>query len=153
MDQMNDQISAKLSYLLGLLDESHQEMENLAEEISDKELKDIVMEVADENFRSIQMLRSILGDLKAFAQEGLVRFPDHGQDLEGIFESCLKLENRFVQAYRDILNQWFPNMHLRRVLQHQLNGIKSGFMKLKLFAQLGREEEISEVSQVVHQMS
>ncbi len=153
MDQMNDQVSAKLSYLLGLLDESRQELEILAEEITDKGLKEIVNEIADENYRSIRLLRSILGDIKPACLEIQVPILDPAQDLEGLFENCLGLENRFVRAYRDILNLWFPNLNLRRVLQHQLNGIKSGFMKLKLFTQLRREEEISEVSQVVHQMS
>jgi hypothetical protein len=149
MDQFNERISAKLAYLLALLEDSRRELDTIADEMPDKALQVIVHGIADENSRSIRLLNSVIGDLKAdpATERGplITMGSTNFSDMDAVFNSCHRMESVFVNAYRDILNQWFPNENLRRVLQYQLNGIKSGFMKLKLFTQLKKENALDEL--------
>jgi hypothetical protein len=54
-----------------------------------------------------------------------------------IMTECCKTEIYFEKAYRNVLNEYFPDDGLRNMLTYQLNGIKCAFMQLKLLRTVG----------------
>ena len=144
MQNKNKVISAQLCRLLNFLHHATEEFENLAKKIHDKNIKMSVQEVALETNQYKSELDSHLTSLriknvdddsdvnsenkKLIADNSLI---DIATDKE-IMAECCKTEIYFEKAYRNVLNEYFPDDGLRNMLIYQLNGIKCAFMQLKL---------------------
>jgi uncharacterized protein (TIGR02284 family) len=144
MQNKNKAISAKLCRLLNFLHHATEEFENIAKKIHDKNIKMSVQEVALETNQYKSELDSHLTSLriknvdddsdvngenkKLIADNSLI---DIATDKE-IMAECCKSEIYFEKAYRNVLNEYFPDDGLRNMLIYQLNGIKCAFMQLKL---------------------
>jgi uncharacterized protein (TIGR02284 family) len=145
MQKINKAISAKLCKLLTFLHNATEEFESAAVNIKDKNIRMSVREVALETNQYKYELDSHLNSLRIKSVDNLDIVPSetdkklfNDNDIIGfhsdeeIIEKCCKTEIHFEKAYRNILNEYFPDHGLRNILTYQLNGIKCAFMQLKL---------------------
>lgn len=144
-------ISAKLYALLTFLHRATEQFEIAAGKIKDKNLRMSIREVALETNQYKSELDSQLTALKikdaenntelnAENERGLINnnlTADTKTDKE-IMTECCKIEIYFEKAYRNVLNEYFPDNSLRTMLVYQLNGIKCAFMQLKLLRSVSR---------------
>src|SRR4051812_22406915 len=145
MQNINRVISAKLCRLLSFLHNATEEFEDAARKIKDKNIRMSVREVALETNQYKSELDSHLNSLriKSINQVNVVSIENDTKLLtdnaitdlitdEEIIKDCCKSEIHFEKAYRNVLNEYFPDHGLRNMLTYQLNGIKCAFMQLKL---------------------
>jgi len=145
MQNINKVISAKLYRLLSFLHNATEEFETAARKIKDKNFRMSVREVAletsqykselDSHLNSLRIksindvtVVSIENDKRLLSDNATINFVTD----EEIIKECCKSEIHFEKAYRNVLNEYFPDHGLRNMLTYQLNGIKCAFMQLKL---------------------
>jgi uncharacterized protein (TIGR02284 family) len=149
MQKINKVISAKLCKLLAFLHHATEEFESVSKKIKDKNIKMSVREVAletnqykselDSHLTSLRIKRMDDTDVINGEKKNLINNNstiDIATDKE-IMTECCKTEIYFEKAYRNVLNEYFPDDGLRNMLTYQLNGIKCAFMQLKLLRTVG----------------
>src|SRR5689334_12640562 len=149
MQKINKVISAKLCRLLTFLHHATEEFEDVAKKINDKNIKMSVREVALETNQYKSELDSHLTILRIKSMDDDIDVMIENKNLidnnsiidiatdKEIMTECCKSEIYFERAYRNVLNEYFPDDGLRSMLVYQLNGIKCAFMQLKLLRTVG----------------
>lgn len=141
MDTYNKTLNDKLNTLLNLLEQSKQEYEAKERSIQDQELKRILSQLIEENTTYANQLLSTLDCREVKKNFHFARqyncLPNEADEKmrlckECILEKCLKSETIFECAYQDVLNSWFIQNSLRKMLERQLNETKCLLMKVRV---------------------
>ena len=144
MDKLRRQIEDKLCKTLSFLTQLSMTIESIADEIDNKHLKNALRAVAIEtNQYAIELntqLRRIaiipvypsFNDLeKELALNTTLNAPnERGIEVLSICESC---ETFFVALYNDLLSNLLPGPDLKQMINYQLMGIRSAFMRIRFF--------------------
>ena len=139
----NKYVARKLNDLLDILYELKVGLEQVAENVTDKQLRKTITSVALESSQYATEITSkiqSLGGKPTFPQEnkynlmGLDRksAPSSPEGEPEAIARCYSSENFIVKAYRDFLNEYTPYEDVRSLIRAQLNGILCAFVQLKL---------------------
>lgn len=140
----NKYVARKLNDLLDILHELKVGLEQVAENVTDKQLRKTITSVALE---SSQYATEITSKIQSLGGKP-VSSPVHKYNLMGLDQAgaadlmaeaepevvarCYSSENFIVKAYRDFLNEYTPYEDVRSLIRAQLNGILCAFVQLKL---------------------
>ena len=143
MKKITDAIEYKLCTLLAYLGHTTIELNSVANELQDVDLKMAILEVATE---TNQLTNELNAQLKCLGINYLmpsVKFeaneiseyvssisPFEGKK-EG-FAICGRSIYFIIAAYKDVLKENIPYPFLKEFIQHQLKGIKSAFSQILL---------------------
>lgn len=137
-----DYVVDKVYTLIDLLKKEKNTYETAASKIDNRQLRDTVSVLAQENNQySMELLSQlrILGKESISLTEQVVVIKksnaaeenEHGYS-ENILSLCKDSEKRLIQAYRNLLNEPFLLDEMRKLVRVQLNGILYAFLRLKL---------------------
>jgi len=138
-------IVERLSHLMDILRHEKEKYEQASLTIHDKQFKQNISILAQENSQYVSELTSQLKSLgvydcidapeKAVADKQPV-VPDINSDEVNanmtILQFCKDSEKKMISAYRDVLNEPYLFEGLRTIIRRQLNGIMYAFLQLKL---------------------
>lgn len=137
-----DYIVDKIYVLIYLLKKEKNTYENAASKITNRQLRDTISGLAQENN---QYSAELMSQLRILGKESISLPADEEQRLtinndkqdeygysENILSMCKDSEKRLIQAYRSILNEPFLLTEIRSLIRVQLNGILYAFLRLKL---------------------
>ncbi|MEO6721674.1 MAG: hypothetical protein ABIN67_15000 [Ferruginibacter sp.] len=146
MEKLCQQFEEKLCKLLSFLTQLPCELEMIADEIDNENLKNALTAVAIESDQYAKELSAHLHSLEIKApvlqlqnfQEAIIQdspFDAHvkGEEVQHI---CEKSEAFFTNLYTDVLNEYFPNTSLKDMMNYQLLGIRSAFMRIRFLNSL-----------------
>ena len=146
MEKLRHQLEEKLCKLLSFLTQLPCELEMIADEIDNENLKNALTAVAIESDQYAKELSAHLYSLEIKAprlepgnfQEAIIQDDPHyahtrGEEVQHI---CEKSEAFFTSLYTDVLNEYFPNTSLAAMMNYQLLGIRSAFMRIRLLNSL-----------------
>jgi len=133
-------ILEKINGLCRLLWEGKREFELVAANIPDKELRQAILTLAQENNQYAIELSSQIETLGGIPPKEIVH--EIGQETDGntfrdeseVLVFCKMSETKMLDAYREILNESFLYEGLRKMIRYQLNGILCAFTQLKLLS-------------------
>jgi len=142
MEMLCKQFENKLCTLLSFLTKLPTELEMIAEEIDNENLKNALTAVAIESNQYARELSSHLRALEIHPPlPALLNFEEQfieGDFAEGditkgkeVLNICEKSEAFFTRLYTDVLSEYLPNASLKDMMQYQLLGIKSAFMRIR----------------------
>lgn len=137
-----DYVVDKIYVLIDLLKKEKATYETAASKINNRQLRDTVSVLAQENN---QYSMELLSQLRMLGKESIsigeqvlimkkinvTEENEHGYS-ENILSLCKDSEKRLIQAYRNLLNEPFLRDELRKLIRVQLNGILYAFLRLKL---------------------
>lgn len=135
-------ILEKINFLYVLLQQGKKEYEQVAINISDKELRRTVLALAQENNQYSCELSSQIESLGGvvlkentdeFEYKSIINIFNNDNEIVAF---CKMNEKKMVAAYREVLNEPFLYEGLREIVRYQLNGILCEFMQLKLLNSL-----------------
>ncbi len=136
----NKYVARKLNHLLDIMHELKGGLEQVAEGITDKQVRKTIISVALESGQYVTEITSKIQSLgakphhctvhKKFNLLGTDQIPE---DEEDALARCYSSENFIIKAYRDFLNEYTPYEDVRSLIRAQLNGILCAFVQLKLF--------------------
>lgn len=139
-------IADKLGILLSFLKQLPAELEMIADEVDNENLRNALCAVAIESSQYANELNSQLKVLhidkrtdesKNYWDEiELLASPEPIAKGREILSICEKSEAFFTKLYNDILDEYCPYKSLRDIMTCQLFGIKSAFMKIRLLNSL-----------------
>jgi uncharacterized protein (TIGR02284 family) len=138
-------IVERLSHLMDILRHEKEKYEQASLTIHDKQFKQNISILAQENSQYVAELTSQLKSLGVYdcidAPEKAVtdRQPlvsalnsDETNANMTILQFCKDSEKKMISAYRDVLNEPYLFEGLRTIIRRQLNGIMYAFLQLKL---------------------
>ena len=142
----NKYVARKLNELLDILHELKVGLEQVAESVTDKQIRKTITSVALESSQYATEITSKIQSLGGRPHpSGLERkFNLMGLDPKAgnvkvtpeaepeVLARCYSSENFIVKAYRDFLNEYTPYEDVRSLIRAQLNGILCAFVQLKL---------------------
>lgn len=142
MERLCKQMEDKLCLLLSFLTQLPGKMEMIADEIDNENLKNALCAVAIESNHYAMELNAQLKTLsivppvsginnleEEIIEKSLLNAPrEKGKELLSI---CERSEAFFSQLYTDLLNDYFPNASIKVMMNYQLLGIKSAFMRIR----------------------
>ncbi len=142
MEMLCKQFEEKLCTLLSFLTKLPTELEMIADEIDNENLKNALCAVAIE---SNQYAKELSAHLRALEIHPPLPVPINIEEelTEGDFAAgditrgkevlniCEKSEAFFTRLYTDVLSEYFPNASLKDMMHYQLLGIKSAFMRIR----------------------
>ncbi|TDW95779.1 DUF2383 domain-containing protein [Dinghuibacter silviterrae] len=144
----NKYVARKLNDLLDILHELKVGLDQVAESVSDKQIRKTITSVALE---SSQYATEITSKIHSLGGKPHPSSPERKYNLMGldpksatdetsvaeaepeVLARCYSSENFIVKAYRDFLNEYTPYEDVRSLIRAQLNGILCAFVQLKLF--------------------
>ncbi len=142
MESLYLPIAKKISLLVKLLKKSKQELEIAASDLKEQDVKSSVIGIALE---TNQYAEELSGQLKMLGIEDPIK--EHPEEVsassdkllklytkDSIFIYCHKSEKKFIKAYTDILNEYFPYQSVRSMMIYQLNEIRCAFMRMHFLA-------------------
>ncbi|MFL9484630.1 hypothetical protein ACI6Q2_17745 [Chitinophagaceae bacterium LWZ2-11] len=139
-------IADKLCGLHNMLDRGTKAFKDSAQSIQNEYTKQTVMSLALESDQYAHELYSQLqslgleNDMPESADCNALIENIHSvataQDPDELLAAWNKSESLYEKVYRDILNEYHPYQALRKLISYQLNGLKCGFMKMRLLHQL-----------------
>lgn len=144
MEMLRSQIEDKLCKTFSLLTQLSVIIESIADEIDNKHLKNALRSVAIEsNEYAVELntqLRRIAiipdypftDDLEKELTATRIMVVTEGRGLE-ILSFCESCETFFVALYIDLLNEYLPGTDLKLMINYQLMGIRSAFMRIRFF--------------------
>ena len=142
MEMLCKKFEYKLCTLLSFLTQLPSELEMIADEIDNVNLKNALCAVAIESNQYAKELSAHLRTLEinpprpelSNFQEDFIEgdFAD-GDITKGkeVLNICEKSEAFFTMLYTDVLSEYFPNASLKDMMHYQLLGIKSAFMRIR----------------------
>ena len=147
MEKLCKQTDDKLCVLLSFLTQLPEKLEMVADEIDNENLRNALCAVAIESTEyaleltaQLKQLRIVppvpgIGNLEEeIIEKGLLYAPkEKGKEVLSICESC---EAFFSQLYTELLNDYFSNTPLRNMMNYQLLGIRSAFMRIRFLNSL-----------------
>jgi len=147
MERLCKQVEDKLCTLLTFLTQLPGKLEMIADEIDNENLRNALCAVAVESneyakelntqLRSLEIIPPVTGIYnleEEIIERGLSNSPkEKGKEVLYICESC---DEFFSQLYTDLLNDYFPGTSLKNMMNYQLLGIKSAFMRIRFLNSL-----------------
>ncbi len=142
MERLCKQIEDKLCTLISFLTQLPGKLEMIADEIDNENLRNALCAVALESTEYAKELIAQLRRLEIIPpvpginnledeiiERSLMGAPrERGKEVLSICEGC---ESFFSQLYTDLLNDYFSNTSLKNMMNYQLLGIKSAFMRIR----------------------
>ncbi|MFT3704292.1 MAG: hypothetical protein QM802_18130 [Agriterribacter sp.] len=146
--KIHPHIIDKLSSLLLLLGVEKDKYDQLAAVLHDRQLRDTIHALAQENNQYEIEVRShlnIMGIVRNQAENESLHIPEF--ELKPIFlqgaagsktfadnivRVCCESEKKMISTYRDVLNEPYLAQETRRIMRYQLNGMMYAFLRLKL---------------------
>lgn len=142
----NKYVARKLNDLLDILHELKIGLEQVAESVTDKQIRKTITSVALESSQYATEITSKIQSLGGRPHPSNLerKFNLMGLDARGtttqttvekepeVLARCYSSENFIVKAYRDFLNEYTPYEDVRSLIRAQLNGILCAFVQLKL---------------------
>ena len=136
----------KLSFLISYLHQISKDFEMIADEIEDKNLKNVFSALSEEDKQFAEELYCQVN--KCGINLALYEPALHWQEsLDGVMETssskqnellqiCDKSEYLFLKLYTDVLREFFSFKSLMDIMVYQYNSIRAGFLKLRLLNSL-----------------
>ncbi|MEO5889243.1 MAG: hypothetical protein ABIQ31_03270 [Ferruginibacter sp.] len=147
MERLCRKMEDKLCSLLSFLTQLPGKLEMIADEIDNENLKNALCAVAAESNEYAKELNSQLRRLEIIppvpaihnleaeiieqSLTGLCK--EKGQEILSICENC---EAFFSRLYTDLLDDYLSNTSLRSMMNYQLLGIRSAFMRIRFLNSL-----------------
>ena len=140
-------IVERLSHLMDILRHEKEKYEQASLTIHDKQFKQNISILAQENSQYVSELTSQLKSVGVYdcidapekaATDRQPLVSDIGSDETNvnmnmtILQFCKDSEKKMISAYRDVLNEPYLFEGLRTIIRRQLNGIMYAFLQLKL---------------------
>lgn len=133
----------KLCTLLSFLTQLPGQLEMIADEIDNDNLRNALSSVAEESTQYAMELNAQLKRLEILPPVPVIinleeQIIDHTllntKNVKGkeVLSICEKSEAFFSALYTDLLKEFFPNSTLKDMMQYQLLGIRSAFMRIRL---------------------
>lgn len=141
MEKLCKTCEDKLCTLLSYLKQFPGELETMADEIDNENLKNALSSIATE---SNQYAAELYGQLRLLKIDPplpvQVSFFEKIMGLQDvvigkgkeILNICDKSEAFFTMLYTEALTEYFPNTYIKDMINYQLLGIKSAFMRIRL---------------------
>jgi hypothetical protein len=146
MEKLCQQFEDKLCNLLSFLTQLPCELEIIADEVDNENLKNALSAVAIESDQYAKELSAHLFNLDIKTprvqpgnfQQAIIQDSPYDAHMKGeeILHICEKSEAFFTKLYTEVLNEYFPNTSLKDMMNYQLLGIRSAFMRIKLLNSL-----------------
>jgi len=147
MERLRKQTEDKLCVLLSFLTQLPEKLEMIADEIDNENLRNALCAVALESteyamelvaqLKQLQIIPPVpaIGHLEEeIIERGLLDAPkEKGKEVLSICESC---EAFFSQLYTELLNDYLSNTALSNMMNYQLLGIRSAFMRIRFLNSL-----------------
>jgi hypothetical protein len=147
MEKIRQKFEDKLCTLLSFLTQLPAELEMIADEIDNENLKNALCSVAIE---SNQYAKELNAQLRTMEIKTPSLQPAHFQDEimqsdfsglrvsrgKEVLNICEKSEAFFTRLYMDVLNEYLPSASLSDMMNYQLLGIKSAFMRIRFLNSL-----------------
>lgn len=140
MENLQSSFTKNLDELLALLNHTNKEFEMVADELEDLNLRNAFDGLAAECMQYAQEIYTELKSLGIHCDshehlsvkewQGLKPEEIKNEDDE-IETICNRNEDRIMNAYRNTLNGYYPFPSLKDIMMHQMNGLKSSFLKIK----------------------
>jgi len=142
----NKYVARKLNDLLDILQELKSGLDQVAEIVTDKQIRKTITGVALESSQYATEITSKIQSLggkphpssleRKYNLMGLDQRTGEGPRASEaepeVIARCYSSENFIVKAYRDFLNEYTPYEDVRSLIRAQLNGILCAFVQLKL---------------------
>lgn len=142
MERLRKQVEDKLCILLSFLTQLPCKLEMVAYEIDNENLRNAICTVATESNEFAKELKAQLLRLQIIPPEPVISnledeiiktgtwisSREKGKEILSICENC---ETFFSGLYADLLTDYFPNASLKEMMNYQLMGIKSAFMRIR----------------------
>ncbi len=141
----NKFVALKLNDLLDILFELKTGLEEVADSVTDKQLRKTINSVATESNQYVVEITSKIQSLGGKPHHSSLH---RKHDLMGLgtvtaapvtiqsepeaLARCYSSEHSIIKAYRDFLNEYTPYEDVRSLVRTQLNGILCAFVQLKL---------------------
>jgi len=139
----NKYVARQLNDLLDILHELKTGLEQVADSVTDKQLRKTISSVALESNQYAAEITSKIQSLggkphhsslhRKFNLMGFDQTDGSAVDSEPTaLARCYSSENSIIKAYRNFLNEYTPYEDVRSLVRTQLNGILCAFVQLKL---------------------
>jgi uncharacterized protein (TIGR02284 family) len=140
----NKYVARQLNDLLDILNELKTGLEEVADTVTDKQLRKTISSVALESNQYAAEITSKIQSLGGKPHHPALhkKFNLMGLDATGsgsaadsepaAIARCYSSENSIIKAYRNFLNEYTPYEDVRSLVRSQLNGILCAFVQLKL---------------------
>ena len=139
----NKYVARQLNDLLDILHELKTGLEQVADSVTDKQLRKTISSVALESNQYAAEITSKIQSLggkphhsglhRRFNLMGFDQTDGSAVDSEPTaLARCYSSENSIIKAYRNFLNEYTPYEDVRSLVRSQLNGILCAFVQLKL---------------------
>jgi len=137
----------KLSFLISYLRQISKDFEMIADEIDDKNLKNVFSALSEEDKQFADELYCqvnkcgislALHEPVLHWQESLENLPveNSATKQNELLQICDKSEYLFLKLYTDVLREFFSFKSLMDIMVYQYNSIRAGFLKLRLLNSL-----------------
>jgi uncharacterized protein (TIGR02284 family) len=137
----------KLSCLISYLKQVSKDFEMIADEIEDKNLKNVFFALSEEDKQFAEELHNQVGlcGLSLAAYETTLRWDQTQEDSDAyqqvskqneLMQICDKSEFLFLKLYTDALREFLSFKSLIDMMVYQYNSIRAGFLKLRLLNSL-----------------
>ena len=146
MEKLHKQFEDKLCTLLSFLTQLPCELDMIADEIDNENLKNALSVAAVESNQYAKELCDQLRSLQinppfieaASFHDALIEADPTATHMKGeeVLNICEKVEAFFTKLYSDALNEYFPNNSLNDMMNYQLLGIRSAFMRIRFLNSL-----------------
>lgn len=147
MEKLCSQLEDKLCKLLSFLTQLPGKLEMIADEIDNENLSNALCAVAVESNQYAKELNAQLRSLEIIPpavgisnledeiiEKNLLFSPkEKGKEVLSICENC---EAFFSQLYSDLLTNYLPSASLKSMMDYQMLGIKSAFMRIRFLNSL-----------------
>lgn len=139
----NKYVARQLNDLLDILHELKTGLEQVADSVTDKQLRKTISSVALESNQYAAEITSKIQSLggkphhsSLHRKFNLMGFDPAGSSIvdtePAALARCYSSENSIIKAYRNFLNEYTPYEDVRSLVRTQLNGILCAFVQLKL---------------------
>lgn len=143
MESITKPFVQKMLGLVSFLRQTREEFELVTEEMDDDHIRMTLRGLATETNQYEQELKSQMKmlEISEISSSSIFNYAEllksihsvmTAGNLREILDICAKTEKSFENAYRNVLNEYFPYQGLRDVLVYQLNSLKCTFMKMRL---------------------
>jgi uncharacterized protein (TIGR02284 family) len=129
----------KINNVCNLLKQGKKEYEQVAVNVTDKDLRRTMLSLAQESNQYACELSSQILTLGGTPEIDEAVLADEIKNVNGEEEMitlCLKNEKKMLSAYREILNESFLYDGLRKMIRYQLNEMLCAFMQAKQIGSL-----------------
>ena len=132
----------KMNTICSLLWQGKKEYEQVASNITDKDLRRTVLALAQESNQYACELLSQIHTLGGILEVKKINEPEVRDEIKNLNDEneirtfCKMNENKMVEAYQEILNESFAHEGLKKMIRYQLNEMLCVFMQVKQLGSL-----------------